>query len=121
MAPQTPERQGPKMKQPAALTYSRRGLITHVYLDGEFIGLIKRREGSDSSPRGRAYRTFHHPITADGDRRARCYSRAEAAETLLHAAEQAAAATACECEQPAPVEPPAGTFVTGPSGAVWPL
>jgi hypothetical protein len=68
----------------AALSFKRSGSETAVMLGDVAIGRVVRREGSDSSPRGRAYRTFHYPITAAGKQLLRCYSRAEAVEVLLH-------------------------------------
>lgn len=67
----------------ALLTFKRIGDSTRVMLGDVFIGLVVRKQGSDSSPRGGAYRTFHHPITATGERLPQCYSRKEAVEDLL--------------------------------------
>ena len=67
------------------ITFKRSGDETVVKFGDAVIGRIVRKEGSDSSPRGGAYRTFHYPITATGKRLARCYSRKEAVEDLLRA------------------------------------
>lgn len=66
------------------LTYRRKGNRTTVKLNGDFLGFIIREIGSDSSPRGGAYRTFHYPITATGKRLGACYSRKEAVQALMY-------------------------------------
>lgn len=71
----------------SALQFERRGLLTSVTRDGEYLGYIKRVTGSDSSPRGGAYRTFHKPMSAVGGPLGLCYSRKEAVEDLLRAFE----------------------------------
>ncbi|QAY16146.1 hypothetical protein SEA_SONALI_34 [Arthrobacter phage Sonali] len=70
------------------ITYKRTGTRTRVTRDGALLGWIDRRLGSDSSPRGGAYRTFHHPITPTGERLAPCWSRKEAVEDLARQADK---------------------------------
>lgn len=68
------------------LKFERKGIRTYVYLDGELLGRIERREVSNSSPRGGAYRTVHFAIPGIKHRKhgVRCYTRKEAAEWLLN-------------------------------------
>ena len=70
------------------LTFTRKGQTTRVFLDGDFIGLIIRREVSNASARGGAYRTMHYakPITKlpMHPRGYPCYTRKEAAEFLVN-------------------------------------
>jgi hypothetical protein len=73
-------------QEAALLTFKREGDTTVVMLGDVRIGRIVRKPGSDSSPRGGAYRTFHHPITATGQRLGPCWSRKEAVEDLLREA-----------------------------------
>jgi len=69
------------------LKFERKGIRTYVFLDGDYIGRIERREVSNSSARGGAYRTMHYaqpiaklPLHPKG---VGCYTRKEAAEWLL--------------------------------------
>jgi hypothetical protein len=65
------------------ITYKRSGDTTTVMLGDKKLGRIVRRLGSDSSPRGGAYRTFHDPYTPAGKRLGPCWSRKEAVSALL--------------------------------------
>lgn len=67
------------------LTFERKGARTWVYLGGEIIGRIERREVSNASPRGGAYRTAHFAIPGLKPRNCgvECYTRKEAAEWLV--------------------------------------
>lgn len=70
------------------VTYQRTGTITQVLLDGVKIGRIDRETGSNSSPRGGAYRDFHtptsiNPTTGERTKGRKCYTRREAVEDLL--------------------------------------
>jgi hypothetical protein len=68
------------------MTFDRRGSNTYVYLDGEFLGRIERREVSNASPRGGAYRTAHCAIPGIKHRShgVMCDTRKEAAEWLVN-------------------------------------
>ena len=65
------------------ITYQRSGARTRAMYGDQYIGVIVRKEGSNSSPRGGAYRTFHYPITPAGKKLPSCYTRKEAMEHLL--------------------------------------
>jgi hypothetical protein len=70
----------------ALLIFKRRGARTWVYLGEDLLGRIDRREVSNASPRGGAYRTAHFAMPLTGEYRKRgveCYTRKEAAEWLL--------------------------------------
>ena len=69
------------------LKFDRKGTRTYVYLNGELLGRIERREEANPSPRGGAYRTMHYANPLFGEHRkygVACYSRKEAAEWLLN-------------------------------------
>ena len=74
-----------KIRPAASLKFERKGDYTRVFLDGEFIGLIQRREVSNASPRGGAYRTEHFAIPGTKHRShgVSCCTRKEAAEWLV--------------------------------------
>lgn len=74
-----------KIHPKADLKFERKGGYTRVFLDGEFIGLIQRREVSNASPRGGAYRTEHFAIPGTKHRShgVGCYTRKEATEWLV--------------------------------------
>lgn len=70
------------------LKFERKGIRTYVFFGEELLGRIERREESNASARGGAYRTMHYAIpTIPGNvnrkRGVACYSRKEAAEWLL--------------------------------------
>jgi hypothetical protein len=69
------------------ITYHRTGNLTQVYRDGYYLGTITRRDESNSSPRGGAYRSMHYTKGLDSVGRpvgrVAHYSRREAVEYLL--------------------------------------
>lgn len=62
---------------------TRRGQLTTVIIDGEYAGSIKRKQVSNSSPRGGAYRIVHIPFLPDGTQPWICYTRKEAVQDIL--------------------------------------
>lgn len=65
-------------------TFQRSGARTRVLLNGVCVAFITRKLGSDSSPRGGAYRTFHHLHMVDGGPAGHHYTRAEAVQVIQH-------------------------------------
>lgn len=65
------------------IEFKRSGDVTTVTINGEYAGSIRRKQVSNSSPRGGAYRIVHVPILPDGTSPWMCYTRKEATEDLL--------------------------------------